>query len=53
MYMWIGLINNGAERRVTKLANNTNKVKLKLGFFLLKNLMSRELEKDITLLQCC
>ncbi|KAI9040408.1 putative dynamin GTPase [Aspergillus affinis] len=45
------LINDGAEHRVAKLANNADKTKLKLGFFLLKNPKPVELEKGMTMSQ--
>lgn len=42
------LINDGTESRVAKLANNADRTKLKLGFFLLKNPRPIDLEKGIT-----
>ncbi|GKZ51961.1 hypothetical protein AbraIFM66951_008798, partial [Aspergillus brasiliensis] len=45
------LINDGTEGRVAKLANNADKTKLKLGFFLLKNPRPIDLEKGITMVE--
>lgn len=42
------LINDGTEPRVAKLANNADRTKLKLGFFLLKNPRPIDLEKGMT-----
>lgn len=46
----LDLINDGAEPHIIKLANNNNKIKLKLRFFLLKNPKPVKLEKNITIL---
>ncbi|KAA8646751.1 dynamin family protein [Aspergillus tanneri] len=43
------LINDGTESRVAKLANNADRTKLKLGFFLLKNPKPSELQKGMTM----
>ncbi|GFF25411.1 interferon-induced GTP-binding protein Mx1 [Aspergillus udagawae] len=45
------LINDGTEARVAKLANNADRTKLKLGFFLLKNPRPIDLEKGITMVE--
>lgn len=45
------LINDGTESRIAKLANNTDKTKLKLGFFLLKNPRPVDLEKGMTIVE--
>jgi GTPase SAR1 family protein len=42
------LINKGAESRVACLASNKDRVKLKLGFFLLKNPSPNELQESIS-----
>jgi GTP-binding protein EngB required for normal cell division len=42
------LINKGTESRVASLAKNMDRVKLKLGFFLLKNPSPLELSKGLT-----
>jgi GTPase SAR1 family protein len=42
------LINDGTEGRVAKLANNADRTRLKLGFFLVKNPRPIDLEKGIT-----
>jgi GTP-binding protein EngB required for normal cell division len=42
------LINKGAESRVASLASNKDRVKLKLGFFLLKNPSPNELQEAIS-----
>ncbi|OAL48844.1 Dynamin family protein [Pyrenochaeta sp. DS3sAY3a] len=43
------LINKGTEARVAKLAKNIDKIKLKLGFFLLKNPSPDELRESLSL----
>lgn len=45
------LINDGTESRVARLANNADRTKLKLGFFLLKNPRPIDLEKGMTMAQ--
>lgn len=45
------LINDGTESRVAKLANNADRTKLKLGFFLLKNPRPIDLEKGMTMVE--
>jgi GTPase SAR1 family protein len=40
------LINSGTEHRIARLANNEDNVKLKLGFFLLKNPSPEALARD-------
>jgi hypothetical protein len=43
------LINDGTEGRVAGLANNADRIKLKLGFFLVKNPRPIDLEKGVTM----
>ncbi|GFF76201.1 hypothetical protein CNMCM6936_003813 [Aspergillus lentulus] len=43
------LINDGTEGRIAKLANNADRTKLKLGFFLVKNPRPSDLEKGVTM----
>ncbi|KAL4889259.1 hypothetical protein BDV59DRAFT_119950 [Aspergillus ambiguus] len=45
------LINNGTEARVARLANNADRTKLRLEFFLLKNPRPVDLEKSITMVE--
>ncbi|KAE8334092.1 P-loop containing nucleoside triphosphate hydrolase protein, partial [Aspergillus arachidicola] len=45
------LINDGTEARVARLANNADRTKLKLGFFLLRNPRPLDLEKGITMIE--
>ncbi|XBQ87869.1 hypothetical protein V6000_003509 [Aspergillus fumigatus] len=42
------LINDGTEGRIAKLANNADRTKLRLGFFLVKNPRPIDLEKGMT-----
>jgi hypothetical protein len=42
------LINDSTEGRVAKLANNADRMKLKLRFFLIKNPRPIDLEKGIS-----
>jgi GTP-binding protein EngB required for normal cell division len=42
------LINKGTEPRIANLAKNLDRVKLKLGFFLLKNLSPLEISKGLS-----
>lgn len=46
------LINVGIESCIACLANNLDCPKLNLGFFLVKNLLSAELEKGVTISDC-
>ncbi|PTB63389.1 hypothetical protein BBK36DRAFT_1181795 [Trichoderma citrinoviride] len=43
------LINKGTEARLARTANNQGNIKLKLGFFLLKNPSPKELEGDLSM----
>lgn len=43
------LINKGAESRIALLARNEDTIKLKLGFFLVKNPSPQEIETEITM----
>ncbi|GFF57072.1 hypothetical protein IFM51744_09082 [Aspergillus udagawae] len=43
------LINDGTEGGVARLANNADKTKLRVGFFLVKNPRPIDLEKGITM----
>ncbi|KAB8239932.1 P-loop containing nucleoside triphosphate hydrolase protein [Aspergillus flavus] len=45
------LINDGTEARVARLANNADRTKLKLGFFLLRNPRPLDLEKGMTMIE--